>query len=153
MKTLDDEIKFQLAKSGWYVGETEIELGFSSIEGVDVEIAYLDGGHVACYQNGKIFISQALARFATLPQRRLAILHELAHSKFKLDDVSPHEKEYTCDLWALKEMVKSGAYNLMELYDAINLFGAIIDQPAGDTHPSSKRRHSRLYVFLKEHVS
>lgn len=152
MKTIDEEIRFHLSKNGWYVGETEIELGFDSIDGIDVEIASLGAGQLACYTNGKIFISRALAEYASLPQRRLALLHELGHARLKLRGASNHEKEYACDAWALKEMIKSGIYNLIELYDAIKLFGEVVEENESYTHPSSQSRYKRLYGILKEYV-
>jgi len=151
MKNIDDEIQFHLSKAGWYLGETPIELSKASIGGVEVITAsYLDAGNLACLKNGRIYISKALAFYASLPQIRLAILHEYAHLKLNFLGKPTHDNEYACDLWALKQMIKSGMYSIHELYNAIDLFGDVINFVETETHPSSKNRHKRLLDQLWE---
>lgn len=152
MRSIEDQIKFYRLKSGWYLGDLKIEVEETHINGVEVIIAALAGDSLAYYSNGKIFISKALAWFASLPQRRLAILHEYAHSYLDLEDLSHHEKEYACDRWALREMIRSGLYSIRELRDAINLFGEVINEEVSKTHPSSKNRYKRLKRQLREYV-
>lgn len=148
MRTIDDEIRFHLTKHGWHLGDTEIEIS-DSVYGVEVHTAYLDGAHMAAASNGKIFISHALARYASLPQRRLVILHELAHIHLNTEGMSNYAKEFACDAWALKEMMRSGEYNDHEHFDAIMVFGEVINEPDTNTHPSSKSRFKRLYNILR----
>ena len=152
MRTIDEEIKFHLTRSGWYLDKTSIEISKETIGGVDVITTYLDAGKLASLMNGKIYISKALAFYASLPQRRLAILHEYAHLKLNLLGGPSHEAEYACDIWALKEMVSSGMYNVRELYNSIDLFVDVINELETSTHPSSKSRYKRLVCYLKENV-
>ncbi len=151
-KDIDEEVKFHLSQQGWYLGETEIGIQ-DSVMDVEVVVGQLDTKSLAYYKGGKIYISRAFAAYASLPQRRLAILHELAHAKLDLRGCTSHEKEYACDRWALKKMVSSGMYNLKELYNAILLFGDVINEPETDTHPSSKSRYNQLLRDLKECVA
>lgn len=152
MKTFDDTLRFHLAQEGWYLDKTKIEISNETINGVEIIIGALDSGSLAYFMKGKIYISDVLARYASLPQRRLAILHEYAHAHLNLLGVSSHEKEYACDHWALKELIKSGLYNTHELWDSIALFGEIVDEDESFTHPSSKSRYKRLKSILKEFV-
>jgi hypothetical protein len=152
MRNIDDEIRFHLSQNGWYLGDTEIEITDDSLD-VEVVIGELDSRSLAYYQRGKIYLSRAFASYASLPQRRLAILHELAHAKLDLRGKNSHDKELACDKWALRKMIDSGMYNLRELYNAISLFGEVINEPETTTHPSSKLRYRRLSKYLEECVS
>jgi hypothetical protein len=147
----EDDIKFHLSKMGWYLGEKEIET-VETIHGVDVVVDALNPRMLAYYQNGKIYISRALAYYASLPQRRFAILHEYAHAHLNLRGLSRHEKEYACDKWAILNMIKSNEYVISEIVDATRIFIDIICELETDTHPSSKSRYKRLGAILREYV-
>jgi len=151
MKSIDDEIKFHLSKTGWYLGETKIEV-IDEINGVKVVASSFNSLSLAYYEYGKIHMSKALIRHASLPQRRLIALHEYAHTFTVPDGVSQHDIEYACDRWALGVMIKSGDYNARELKDAISVFGDIVNEVETYTHPSSKDRYNRLKKQLREYV-
>jgi hypothetical protein len=149
MKTIDEEIRFHLSKMGWYLGETEIEME-DNINGVKVVTGALDSGSLAYYENGTIYISQAIIRHASLPQRRLVALHEYAHRFPAPEGMSQHDIEYACDKWALQNMINSDNYTVRELEDAIRVFGEIVDDEETPTHPSSKNRYKRLKRQLRK---
>jgi hypothetical protein len=152
MRSIDDQIKFQMLKAGWHINDTKIEIEEDRIEDVEILVTALDNGALAHYAHGKIFLSKALVWFASLAQRRLVILHEYAHAILDLDGLSHHETEYACDEWALQSMIESGSYSVRELKNAIALFGEVVDEEESRTHPSSKNRYKRLLRQLKEQV-
>jgi hypothetical protein len=151
MKSIDDEIKFHLSKTGWYLGEIEIEV-VDNINGVDVVTGAFDSKKLCYYANGKIYMSQAVVRYASLPQRRIIALHEYAHRFPVPEGTTKREIEYACDRWALGVMIRSGDYNISELKNAITAFGEIVNEVETETYPSSKDRYKRLKKQLRESV-
>ena len=153
MRSMDEDIKFWLTQQGWYLGETQIR-EIDEIEGIRVCVDSLDSRCLAYYERGKIYASRALVTFASLPQRRLAMLHELAHPRLNIKHLSLHDQEYACDRWALQRMINSGDYTFRELLNAIGLFTASwFVEGDTKTHPASKKRYKRLYNQLMESVS
>lgn len=146
-KIAEEEISFIKALLGEFLAEIE-HIG-------DIPVVYesFSPGSIAAYVNGKIYMSNALKRYASLPQRWLIGLHEYAHARLNVKGLSKHEKEFACDEWALKWMIWSGTFNLHELRDAIAVFGEIFKGGESDTHPSSKSRYKRLKALLKGVVS
>lgn len=157
MKSIDDQLKFYLSRQGWYIDDTQISFEEIPDEfcGVPVIVSNLTDGGLCAYANGKIFISQTLRKFGTYPQIMFGILHEYAHKRLDLcgysekDQKLNHNMEYSCDLWALKNLIKSGNYNKYELYDAIK-FCFLSNDGESLTHPSMRDRYKRLLNQLRE---
>lgn len=158
MKTIDQDIRFHLSKSGWYLGDSKINIVKERLPGIE-QVNFTCSGDIAWTDGDEININQALGWIASLPQLVFLTLHEHFHIRRpdcvkakNMSERANHEMEYECDRLALKHMVNSGKYTKQELLDAIRAFGDVVDENESKTHPSSKNRYGRLYSYLKEYV-
>ena len=149
MWDIDKEIRFHLVKQGWYIEDIPIEIEETHVGKFPIVVGRITNNSGACFTGEKIILSEALAKFATGPQRRLAILHEYAHSIIE-NTMSPHELEYACDAWALKQMFKTDLYTYAELQNAIAFFRDIVYEPESYTPPASEDRYRVLMTLLKD---
>lgn len=160
MSNIDNQLKYYLAKQGWYLGEThtdDVEKEVRAL-GVTDPFSFSSSGEMAWTDGGTIHINSATDFMASTPQLVLLALHEHYHivrgdNGYKSKDkAANHAMELECDARALRHMIKSGMYTRKALMEAIRVFGDVINDPETPTHPSSRVRFNRLLTILKENV-
>lgn len=158
MKNIDDEIKFYLAESGWYLGDKKIEFFEESLEDMGIDpsiVSFHDMKEHGATDGERIYLKNSLKFKGSLVQILFIALHEYFHIRlghgFKalnLNKTASHQQEYACDRLALKHLIKTGKYNRHEIRDAISVFKEVIVEGESYTHPSSRDRYNRLMEYV-----
>lgn len=154
----DDYIKFKLADSGWYLGESKIDFFDESLEELGIDSSIVSFQNIDSHgatDGDKIFLRESLKWAASLVQIQFIALHEYFHirlghcvEELNTSKRANYAREYACDRLALKHLIKSGKYNMKEIKDAIAVFKDIIVEGDSYTHPSSKNRYRRLMEYV-----
>jgi hypothetical protein len=155
-KSINDIIRFHLAETGWYVGESKIEFFEESLIEIGIDPSMVSFQNIDTHGaaiNNKIYLKESLKYGASLVQLQFIALHEYFHirlghcvKKLNMNKIACHAREYACDRLALKHLAKS--CNRRELRDAIETFREIIVDGESDTHPSSEDRYNRLLEYM-----
>ena len=154
MKTIDDEIRFHLAETGWYLGETKIGFFDESLAELGINpsiVSFHSGIEGFAETDGELIrLDESLKWGASQIQRMFLAAHEwfhmrLGHCEGDLDMSrrACHAREYLADKLAIRLLKKHGS-NRHEIRDAINVFKEIIVERESNKHPSSEDRYWRL---------